>query len=299
MRSVVLADPFRCRMWHLHDRLDEYISEESCQAEIKSFLDHGQLIPALGRRLAGEEHYDIELICGARRLFVARHTRKLLRVELCDLSDKEALVAMDMENRQRIDISPYERGLSYARWLRTGHFCSQDEMAHALKVSPSQVSRLLKLTRLPAVVLDAFGSGLNICEGWGLNLAEALEDPVSRPSMLKKARAIAAVTPRPPAREVYRRLLSSSVPGRNMRARAHDEVIKDETGEPLFRVRQQRDSIVLILSVEKVAAHSLDTIKRSVASILTSELGSRDRAPVAFESGKCSTLHPARLQAVD
>jgi hypothetical protein len=49
----VWVDPFRCRMWSLHDRMEEYLNEETCRAEIQSFLKNGQLIPVLGRRLRG------------------------------------------------------------------------------------------------------------------------------------------------------------------------------------------------------------------------------------------------------
>jgi ParB family chromosome partitioning protein len=264
-------------MWHLHDRLEEFISEESCRSEIESFEEHGQLIPTIGRRLKDDKHFEIELICGARRLFVARHTRKQLRVELCQLTDKEAIVAMDMENRQRLDVSPYERGMSYSRWLRAGYFESQDDLAKCLGVSPSQVSRLLKLARLPAVVVDAFPSTVEICEGWGLALAEALERPLSRQSMLRKARDIAAAKPRPAAREVYRRLLGASTPGIKPRALVHDEVIRDEAGGALFRVRQQRDSIAVIFSVERAGAAVLGHIKASIATILKAHVSDSRR----------------------
>jgi len=132
-------------MWALHDRLEQYVTEGSCRGEIDSILKHGQQSPVLGRRVLDDHNYDVELIYGARRLFVARHVNKQIAVDLRDLSDHDAIIAMDIENRLRKDISPYERALSYARWLRTNHFGSQDEIVHALKVSASQVSRLLKL----------------------------------------------------------------------------------------------------------------------------------------------------------
>ena len=119
----------------LHDRLEDYVCEETCRGEIESTARHGQLIPALGRKIHGDPNYDIELIYGARRLFVARHLNKPLLVELRPLSDREAIVAMEIENRHRKDLSSYERGTSYARMLRTKQFKSQDDLARTLKVS--------------------------------------------------------------------------------------------------------------------------------------------------------------------
>ncbi len=268
MGAVVAVNPFRCRMWSLHDRLEVHVTEDTCRAEIESFQRHGQLVPVLGRKLADDPSHEFELIYGARRLFIARHLNKLLNVELRELSDREAIVAMDIENRHRKDISPYERGLSYAEWLRAGHFRSQDDIARALKVSSSQVSRLLKLARLPSVVVEAFASPLEICEGWGLDLIEILEDPERRQATVNTARAMSNTLPRPPAREVYRQLLTASARGRKVRLKKRDDVVTDASGNPLFRVRHQLNSIALLLPLDKVSAGSLERICCAVSGIL-------------------------------
>jgi ParB family chromosome partitioning protein len=268
----ILVDPFRCRVWHLHDRLEEHINEETCSAEIRSFMEHGQLVPVLGRRIANDNGYDIELIYGARRLFVARHINKRLLVELRDLSDRDAIIAMDIENRQRRDISPYERGLSYARWLRSGFFNSQEELARELRISASQISRLLKLARLPSVLVGAFGEPTEICEGWGIDLSDALEDPDRRARILKTARALTMQSPRPPAREVYRQVLASSEHGgRKPKAASHDKIIKNSAGAPLFRVRQQRNTVALLFPIGKLSAGRLEEIERAIRDILETE----------------------------
>jgi ParB family chromosome partitioning protein len=266
--QVISVSPFRCRMWPLHDRIEGHVTEENCRSEIDSFSKHGQLVPALGRVLRGDPDYDIELIYGARRLFVARHINKPLAVEVRELSDREAIVAMDIENRQRMDVTPYERGISYAHWLRAGHFQSQDEIARALKVSPSQVSRLLKLARLPSVVVGAFASPTEICEGWGLDLVEVLEDPQRRPTIVQKARSIGSAARRPSARAIYQQLMAAAAPGKKLKVQRHDEVVKDKNGAPLFRIRRQTNSIALLLPVEKLSPESLASIQQAIAAIL-------------------------------
>ena len=268
---IVSVNPFRCRMWTLHDRLEEQITEENCRAEIESILRHGQLVPALGRRLKGEPMHEVELIYGARRLFVARHLNLPLKLELREMTDREAIVAMDIENRQRQDISPYERGLSYARWLRAGHFNSQDDIAAALRVSASHVSRLLKIARLPPIVVSAFNEVSELCEAWALEIAAALEDPQKRPQTLKAAREISRLTPRPAAREVCRRLLAAPVTGRKPVAKHTHEVICDEKGKPLFRVRHERRSIALLLPVDRVSAVMLKEVCGSVYELMKRE----------------------------
>jgi hypothetical protein len=73
VQQIVSANPFRCRMWDLHDRLEHLIVEDNCREEISSVSRHGQQVAPLGRRLRGDPDHDVELICSARRLFVARH----------------------------------------------------------------------------------------------------------------------------------------------------------------------------------------------------------------------------------
>lgn len=302
---TVSVSPFRCRLWALHDRAEDYLTEDSCREEIQSFQKHGQLVPVLGRRLNNDPDHDVELIFGARRLFVARHLNLPLRAEIRDMTDREAIIAMDIENRQRKDISPYERGRSYARWLRDGHFKSQDDIAHALHISASQVSRLLKVARLPAVVLNAFRNPQQICEGWAISLAAALEDSERRERTIRKARELSQTSTRASAHVVYRQLLGASCGGRKPTPGRHDEVVLSCHGRPLFRIRYGQRSLVLLLPVETVPASVLRAIRNAVTSLLEpdqasevpaerrpelhkvdhSRLGERDEPPRAASAG--------------
>lgn len=268
MSVIVTVSPFRCRMWALHNRLECYVNEQTCKAEIDSFSKHGQFAPVLGRPLHGDASHEFELIYGARRLFVARHLNEQLRVEVRALSDDEAIIAMEIENSHRKDISPYERGRSYAQWLRGGHFQAQDDIARALKISSSQVSRLLKLARLPSVIINAFTNPADICESWGLDLVAALDDPGRRERTLHKARLIGRASPRPRPEEVYRELLAAAACGRKLKTPTHDEVVRDDKGAPLFRIRHQRTHVALLLPLDKVSAGSLDSIRGAVAQAI-------------------------------
>jgi ParB family chromosome partitioning protein len=268
MPHIVSVSPFRCRVWDFHDRLEHLIVEGTCRAEINSFSKHGQLVATLGRPVRGNPDYDIELICGARRLFVARHLNVQILVELREMTDRAAVIAMDVENRQRQDVSPYERGLSFARSLRAGHFESQDELARALKISQSQVSRLLTLARLPSIVVNAFPNPLEIREGWGPDLTAALQDVRKRDATIACARALAATAPRPSAVEVYQQLVSASVAGRKPRTGSYDEVVRDIDGTLLFRIRSQEKAIALLLPRDRISQETLNAIRDAVRDTL-------------------------------
>jgi ParB family chromosome partitioning protein len=271
MRAIISADPFKCRVWNLHDRFASEVNEHTCKSEIESISAHGQVVPVLGRRLTDDPNYEIELIYGARRLFAARHLKAPLLVELREISDREGLVAMDIENRQREDISPYERGLSYKRWLQNGHFASQDDISRTLNVSASQVSRLLQLAKLPAVVVDAFRSAEEIRENWGLDLIAALDDPERRAATIRAARSLGANTPRLQGRDVIRKLLSFTAHGRKPKAGAHDKVVSGSDGSALFRIRYLHNSVALIFAAEKTSTQSIERIETALAAILKRE----------------------------
>jgi ParB/RepB/Spo0J family partition protein len=272
MAEAICVNPFSCRMWEGHERLEEHINEDTCREEIDSFLAHGQLLPVLARPLKGDLTHEFELIYGARRLFVARHLNVGLRVELRELTDSEAIIALDIENRLRKDLSPYERGRSYSLWLRNGYFSSQDELAKALNVSPSQVSRLIRLAQLPSVIVSAFPSPLAICETWGRSLMEKWEDPEKCRAMAKTARAMAKESAQAHPVAIFKRLIADPAdrdePDCLVRAEEHDEVVKDHDGRPLFRVREHRRDTAILLPTSMISSMVLSEIKYEVAAIL-------------------------------
>jgi ParB family transcriptional regulator, chromosome partitioning protein len=269
MAAIISADPFECRLWDLHDRLEDLITEDSCVDEIQSFIQHGQLVPVLGRPLRGDATHKYELIFGARRLFVARHLNLPLSVELREISDRNGIIAMDIENRQRTDISPYERGLSYARWLKSGHFNSQDELARILKVSPSQVSRLLGLAKLPAAVVAAFSHPSEIREGWGLELLDVLGDPERRQLLLNQARSLSRGARLRQGRQVYRKLMAAAQVDPIL-PRSRDEVVTDAGGELIYRIQHKSKCVAIQLPLNRTSASALKIIRATLTKILTS-----------------------------
>jgi ParB family chromosome partitioning protein len=298
MKEVKLVSPFRCRMWDRHERLEGSISEESCRDEIESVSKHGQLLPVLGRPIRNDPTHDIELVYGARRLFVARYLNLPLLIEIKEISDREAIVALDIENRLRKELSPYEQGRSFQVWLRSGIFASQGDLAREIGISASQVSRLLKLAQLPTVLISAFASPTDICENWGRDLTELWMQKHSRDNVVRAARSIAIETPRPEALSVLQRLLASQggyIRSKVTKGKAHDEVVKDKDGRILFRICIRRKSIAFMLPTEHVSSTIMADIKVGLSTILH-----RARAQVSNGQGECQSKHvKSRTQIAD
>jgi ParB family transcriptional regulator, chromosome partitioning protein len=266
--SFVIADPFRCRIWTLNERIEDDVTEASCRAEIESVARDGQLVPVIGRALSGNPDFDIEVICGTRRLFIARHLKIPLRVEIRELTDRQAAVAVETENSLRKRTSPYERGLWLAKLLKQKLYRSQDEMARELGITPTQVTRLLKFAELPAIVIGAFSSPHDILESWAVELHKFCGDERRR-LVTERARALEKRVPRPPAVSVYEMLLASRGQSARSRRRGAGHVVKSPTGEPLLRFERQRKEVVLRIPNALVDPSTEQLVTQAVVAVLT------------------------------
>lgn len=96
-----------------------------------------------------------EVICGARRHFAVSWLRAnnypqfRYLVEERALTDEEAFRLADIENRDREDLSDYERAVDYAQALERYYGGRQKTMATRLEVSEAWLSRYLQLAKLP------------------------------------------------------------------------------------------------------------------------------------------------------
>lgn len=156
------VDPAICRMWERHNRAYELLNEENCRDLIDSLRAQGQQeFPAIVRRVAGGAH-EYEVICGARRHFAVSWLRAnnypqfRYLVEMRDLTDEEAFRLSDIENRDREDLSDYERARDYLQALELYYGGKQKTMAARLDVSEGWLSRYLYLARLPEIVVRAW-----------------------------------------------------------------------------------------------------------------------------------------------
>jgi ParB/RepB/Spo0J family partition protein len=283
---VEVVESSACKMWEMHVRLGDDVTAQSCAALIESIRTHGIKQPVLGRKVAVEGRCEIELIYGARRLFAAQRLGLKLPVKLCDLDDRAALVEMDIENRLRRDITPYERGVSYRRWLSAGLFKNQMEMAKALGISEAQVSRVLKFAELPAAVLGAFDSVEQIREGWAVELARCCQDAKTRHIIIRRAREVTRFGAAKRPHAVYAALMQEGEQ-RPLKPNKRDEVVKDSRGKPLLRVGLRSRTVHLILPRENITDENLRYIVSQLERILSAN---RHQVPSKFGAGATAGL---------
>ena len=192
------VDPAECRMWAGHNRAYELLTEERCRDLIDGIRAQGrQEFPATVRP-AGEGQQRYEVICGARRHFAVSwlrangYTQFRYLIEVRELSDEEAFRLADIENREREDLSDYERARDYARALERYYGGEQKRMAERLEVSPAWLSRYLALARLPDEIVGAYANLTHIRERHARALTTAMRGGEARKAVLREAVALAS-----------------------------------------------------------------------------------------------------------
>ncbi len=196
-KTLLWVDPEECVMWEGHNRAYRLLTEENCRDLIDSMRAQGrQEFPAIVRKRAEGAPY--EVICGARRHFAVTWLRAnnypqfRYLIEVRDLTDEEAFRLADLENRDRADLSDFERARDYARALKLYYGGKQKVMAARMEVSQAWLSRYLALARLPEAIVEAFPTIHDLRELHARRLRPALADTEARARVLAEAEAIAA-----------------------------------------------------------------------------------------------------------
>lgn len=184
------VDPAQCTMWERHNRDYSLLNESNCADLINSIKAQGkQEFPAIVRR-RGEGY---EVICGARRHFAISWLKAnsdpefRYLIELRELSDEEAFRLADIENRDREDISDYERARDYAQALEAYYNGQQKSMAARLDVSEGWLSRYLQLAKLPIQIVAAYPNQHEVKELHVRTLKPYLGEEAARIRILAEA----------------------------------------------------------------------------------------------------------------
>lgn len=172
---VIKIDPALIRASKLANRHEASFSGTAFNAlKVDIAAVGGNVQPVKVRPLSGEEGGRYELVFGHRRHRACLELKLPVLAMVESVDDVALFCAMDRENREREDLSPYEQGLHYKRALEMKVFPSLRQMAQTLEIAHSNISRALVLADLPDLVVASFQSPLEIQYRWGKILTEAL-----------------------------------------------------------------------------------------------------------------------------
>lgn len=144
-----LVEPSDCRPWKFHNRDSVWMSVDKCQDLISSIRKNGQKVPIFARKIENDpDGKNWEIIAGRRRWFACNHLGIKIRVKATDANDRECAILMNLENKDRNDISEFEDAISFKQQLEANLFDSQDEMAIALDLKKSKLSKMLSAAKI-------------------------------------------------------------------------------------------------------------------------------------------------------
>jgi ParB family chromosome partitioning protein len=148
-KLFIEVDPALCKPWKYHNRDKAWLNKKHCIDLIRSIEKNGQIEPILLRRVADDLDYPFEIICGVRRWFACSQipNRKILAYVI-EADDKTCMILMHSENADSQDISEFERAFSFAQQMKSGVFKNQTEMAKAMGLSQSSISKMIQAAEI-------------------------------------------------------------------------------------------------------------------------------------------------------
>ncbi|MBF5007291.1 ParB/RepB/Spo0J family partition protein [Diaphorobacter caeni] len=167
----------------------------------------GNVVPIKVRPVADGKY---EIVYGHRRHEACRQLGLEVLALVDNLDDVGLFVEMERENRNRDDLSPWEKGVWYQSILKRGLFPSHRKLADAIGLDQSTVSRAITIAELPQQVVDAFASPLDLQYRWTAPLLNAWTTDKS--GLLQRAEELKLKNPRPNAAAVFSFLASPQAP---------------------------------------------------------------------------------------
>lgn len=157
------------------------------------------------------------------------------------MPDSDLFVEMERENRNREDLSAWEQGMMYAKALELGLFPSARQLASAINRDLGNMGKAMALAKLPAEVVQAFGSPLNLQFRWSTPLKDIHQRDPER--LLQIAREILSMDKRPTPAETFAMLTKGDTPA------VHTDAVtewKDSQGRVSARLVANRKGHVTV-----------------------------------------------------
>ena len=224
-RVVLELDPKRIRFSSIANRDERGLNvKDEAFLELKTDLaQSGQEFPIKVRAIEGDPAHEFEVVAGHRRLKACLeldHERpggfRVLAILDANTAElKHIALKMYRENKIREDLSPYEYGRMFRKWLDAGVFKTQTEIAAATKLSQPSVSGYTAVYELPREIHAAFGDPRRISARWVQEFARVLK--ADEAGVLARAREIAKSNPRPPPETVFQALTTGEAPAGKVR----------------------------------------------------------------------------------
>jgi ParB family chromosome partitioning protein len=152
LETIISINPSSIKNWEFHDRPEAELGD--LQALANDFIKVGQQQPCLVRPTPTGSH-DYELIIGERRWRASILAGIKLKVMVnANLSDVNAALAQAAENDNRVDLSDYAKGMSFAK-LIDDKIIKKKDLIEKLGRSKQYISALLSFSKIPSRIMES------------------------------------------------------------------------------------------------------------------------------------------------
>jgi ParB family transcriptional regulator, chromosome partitioning protein len=254
-RLLLELDPKKIRATEFRNRHDRSLLATDPEfIKLKDSLKaHGQEIPIRVRPVKNALPFEFEIISGHRRhaacLLLDQESaggHPILAIVDGNAADtRDFVLKMYRENEERHDLSAFEKGRMFVRWLEAGIYESQRDLGTAIGLGFPAVAKYVAVAELPATVLAAFGDERVIAMNWGPTLSQALK--TNEAAVLKAADRLAHRQPLSAPDVVFKALVSAAAGKQPSRGTSREESVRIGGRVPL-KVGSGRNRIVLKLS---------------------------------------------------
>ena len=260
VKKIFKVDPARCKIWSGHDRDYSLLNEESCADLIEGIKSEGQQqFPAIVRPIKDDPEHDWEVICGARRHWSVSYLRKHnypdieYLIEPRALTDEAAFRLSDIENRDREDLSDYERAIKYWKALHEfNYYQSQKDMAQRIAIDQHKLHRFIALAELPETIVYAYPNIKDIKVDHARLLAPLLNKKAIHEQILNEANVIreeqkerqSAGQELISGTEVFKRLKAASAEKKEKPKKKTEEKLTAANGKTAVTIKKGRAGVL-------------------------------------------------------
>jgi ParB family transcriptional regulator, chromosome partitioning protein len=229
--------------------------------EIKS--SGGNIQPIKVRPIVGSDPQRYEVVFGHRRHEACKRAGVDVLVMVESITDQALFEQMDRENRQRANLRPWEQGEMYRKALEDGLYKNMAQMAESLGQSKGNVSVALKIVSLPAEVVAAFPSPLEIQYRWATPLAKLCEEePALVLDRAKKIKALRDQGQRIDATKTYYDLFTQE------QAKEQSPQRQISAGQTVFTCTSKKNGNATF-EFSKLTPEQLKAVEAAIVSALT------------------------------
>lgn len=151
--ELIFVQPSECEPWEYANRSEAEMGE--IEELMVSIQENTQLQPALIRtHPAPTDTIKYQIIFGRRRHEACKRLNiPLLVIRKDGLTNQDAIICQDAENKLRANVSNYSNALLYKKLLNEKTFKTTQELASKLKISKSSLIEMMSYTKIPSAVL--------------------------------------------------------------------------------------------------------------------------------------------------